>query len=242
MTSLKNRIAVVTGASSGIGAATVGVLATEGARVAALGRRADRLETSGALAVPTDVRDYASVDAAAGRVRAALGRPDLVVANAGVMLAAAFEKADPSEWQQMIDTNLIGLLNTARAFMDDLIATAAEGRPADLVMIGSISSHVVFPGYAVYGATKAAVPHLVRHLRAELGPRGVRVHNIDPGLVRTELGEGMLDDSSREQWVALRGSIEPMEGADIGAAIAWAAAAPLRVNVADMVIVSTQQG
>ena len=77
---------------------------------------------------------------------------------------------------------------------------------------------------------------------AELGPRGVRVHNIDPGLVRTELGEGMLDDSSREQWVALRGSIEPMEGADIGAAIAWAAAAPLRVNVADMVIVSTQQG
>jgi NADP-dependent 3-hydroxy acid dehydrogenase YdfG len=242
MTLLNNRIAVVTGASSGIGAATVTVLAEQGAEVAALARRADRLTGLDATAFPTDVRDYAAVAAAADRVRAGLGRPDLGVANAGVMLAAAFETADLGEWDEMIGTNLTGLLNTARAFIDDLIAAAAEGRPADLFLIGSIAGSIVYPTYSVYGATKAAVPHLARHLRAELGPRGVRVHNIDPGLVRSELGEGMLDTSSRQAWTALRGSIPPLDGADIGAAIAWAAAAPLRMNVADMVVVSTRQG
>ncbi|MCM4076852.1 SDR family oxidoreductase [Paractinoplanes hotanensis] len=242
MTLLTNRIAVVTGASSGIGAATITTLVAEGAKVAALARRADRLEELDALALPADVRDYAAVTAAAGRIHAELGRPDLVVANAGVMLAAAFDKADLGEWDQMIGTNLTGLLNTARVFTDDLIAAAAEGRPADLFLIGSVASHMVYPTYAVYGATKAAVAHLARHLRAELGSQGVRVHNIDPGLVRSELGEGMLDTSSRQAWTALRDSMDPLEGADIGAGIAFAAAAPARMNVADMVIVPTGQG
>lgn len=242
MTSLKNRIAVVTGATSGIGAATARVLAEEGARVAALGRREDRLTALDALPVGVDVRDAAAVRSAAERIRTALGRPDLVVANAGVMLGAPFEEADPAEWDAMIGTNVTGLLHTARAFIDDLLAAAAEGRPADLVLVGSVGGHQVFPHYGVYCATKAAVAHLARNLRAELGPRGVRVKNVEPGVVATELGDGMRDTSVKEQLGAWRAALQTLRGDDIAAGIAWAAAAPARMNVAEMVIVPTAQG
>lgn len=98
----------------------------------------------------------------------------------------------------MVDTNLTGLLHTGRAFIDDLLAAAAEGRPADLVHVGSIGGHTVFPAYAVYGAaTKAAVAALTRGLRAELGPRGVRVRAVEPGITESELGDGMLDAEGR---------------------------------------------
>ena len=112
-----------------------------------------------------------------------LGRVDLVVANAGVMYGAPFEQADTSEWQQMLDVNVGGLLNTGRAFIDDLLAAAADGRPADLVHVGSVGGHQLFPSYGVYCATKAAVEHLTRNLRLDLGPRGVRVKSIEPGIV-----------------------------------------------------------
>jgi NADP-dependent 3-hydroxy acid dehydrogenase YdfG len=242
MTTLQNRIAVVTGATSGIGAATAGALAAEGARVAAFGRREDRLKELDALPIGVDVRDAAAGRAAADRVRAELGRPDLVVANAGVMLGAPFEEADPAEWDAMIGTNVTGLLHTARVFVDDLLAAAAEGRPADLVLVGSVGGHQVFPNYAVYCATKAAVAHLTRNLRAELGPRGVRVKNVEPGITSTELGDGMRDLSIKEQLGQWRKGLETLRPEDIAAGIAWAAAMPARMNVAEMIIVPTAQG
>jgi NADP-dependent 3-hydroxy acid dehydrogenase YdfG len=242
MTSLQNRIAVVTGAGSGIGAATARALAAEGAKVAALGRRADRLKELDALPITTDVQDFAAVRSAAEQIHRELGRADLVVANAGVMLAAPFERADLDEWTAMIGTNVTGLLHTARAFVDDLLAAAAEGRPADLVLIGSIGGHQVFPNYAVYDATKAAVAHLTRNLRAELGPRGVRVKNIEPGLVPTELGDGMRDAGQRETLAGWRRSLETLRSEDIAAAVTWATAAPTRMNVAEMIVVPTAQG
>ncbi|BCB86354.1 oxidoreductase [Phytohabitans suffuscus] len=165
---LSGRVAVVTGATSGIGAATARRLVAAGASVALLGRREDRLKglttEIGPAAVPVavDVADQEAVYAAAATARSALGRVDLVVANAGVMLAAPFESAQTVEWDQMIGTNLNGLLYTARAFVDDLLAAAADGRAADLVLVGSIGGHQVFPNYAVYTATKAAVAHLTR--------------------------------------------------------------------------------
>ena len=245
---LSGRIAVVTGATSGIGAATAKRLAAEGASVALIGRREDRLKDlaveigANALPVATDVTDRDAWQAAAATVRSAFGRVDLVVANAGVMLGAPFESAATAEWDQMIGTNITGLLYTGRAFIDDLLGAAADGKPADLVHVGSVGGHLVFPNYGVYTATKAAVAHLTRNLRAELGPRGVRVKNVEPGFVETELGAGMQDPGQREQLEQWRVSMEVLTAADIADAIAYAAAAPKRVNIAEMIVVPTPQG
>jgi NADP-dependent 3-hydroxy acid dehydrogenase YdfG len=245
---LKNRVAVITGATSGIGEATARRFAADGAAVALLGRRADRLTTladdivGSTLPIAVDVGDPNALRRAADRIHLEFGPVDLVVANAGVMLGAPFESADPAEWQEMIGTNLTGLIHTGRAFIADLLAAAAAGRPADLVHVGSVGGHQVYPNYAVYDATKAAVAHLARHLRAELGPRGVRVKNIEPGVVSTELGDGMRDTGQKEWLADWRQSIETLRGADIAEAVAWAVAAPVRMNVAELIVVPTPQG
>ncbi|MGY0498094.1 SDR family oxidoreductase [Nocardia sp. FBN12] len=247
-TNIEGRIAVVTGASSGIGAATARRLAADGMRVALLGRRKDRLEElaqsigANALAVTVDVSVRQSVLDAASQVRAEFGSVDLVVANAGAMLGAPFEQAEIDEWDQMVGTNLNGLLYTGRAFIDDLLATAAAGRTADLVLVGSIGGHVAFPNYGVYCATKAAVAHLTRNLRAEFGPRGVRVKNVEPGFVGTELGAGMRDDTRRAELGEWRDGLEILVPEDIADAIAYAVSAPRRVNIAELVVVPTEQG
>ncbi|WP_194836067.1 SDR family oxidoreductase [Nocardia sp. XZ_19_369] len=245
---LTGRVAVVTGASSGIGAATAQRLAADGAKVALLGRRKDRLEKLAAeiggevLAVAADVSVQESVLDAAATVRAAFGPVDLVVANAGVMLAAPFESAHTDEWDQMVGTNINGLLYTGMAFIDDLLAAAGNGERADLVHVGSIGGHMVFPNYGVYSATKAAVAHLTRNLRAEFGPRGVRVKNVEPGFVSTELGAGMRDEHQKDGLAEWRGQLETLVSEDIADAIGYAVAAPTRVNVAEMIVVPTQQG
>ena len=243
---LTGRIAVVTGASSGIGAATARTLAEGGARVAVLARRVDRIEALAkeidGIAVPADVTDPASLTRAAATIRAELGRPDLVVANAGVMYGAPFATAEPVEWSAMVDTNVAGLLNTGKAFVDDLLAAAADGGPADLVHVGSIASHEVFPGYAVYSATKAGVAALTRGLRLELGPRGVRVRAVEPGITESELGATMLDTDGRETLEQIRRQVGPIPASDIAEAIAWSAAAPARVNVAQLIVLPTAQG
>jgi NADP-dependent 3-hydroxy acid dehydrogenase YdfG len=249
---LAGRVAVVTGAASGIGAATARRLASDGAAVAIVGRREERLRDLAAelrddaeaeiARFTADVSDRKAVERTAEAIRERLGRVDLVVANAGVMLPAPFEKADTSEWDRMIDTNLRGLFATGRAFADDLLAAAGDGRPADLVHVGSVGGHVVFENYAVYNATKAAVAHLTRNLRAELGPRGVRVKNVEPGIVLTELADHMSDRGPRETlagWIDDVGGLPPEDIAD---AIAFAVAAPPRMNVAELIVLPTTQG
>jgi NADP-dependent 3-hydroxy acid dehydrogenase YdfG len=241
---LTGRTAVVTGASSGIGAATAHALAAAGARVAVLGRRPDRIRALAAeidgLPVVADVT--ADLGPAVERVHDGVGRVDLVVANAGRMLAAPFERADRGEWTAMIDTNVRGLIETGRAFIDDLLAAAEQGGPADLVHIGSIGGHTVFPSFAVYGATKAAVAHLTRNLRTELGPRGVRVRTVEPGLTDTELGDDMADPDAREFFARFRAELRSIPPTDIAAAVAWSAAMPARVNVAELIVLPTAQG
>lgn len=249
---LIDRTAVVTGATSGIGAATARRLAAGGASVALLGRRENRLKTladelcrtgTGAvLPVTVDLTDAGAVTEAATAVTGALGTVDLVVANAGAMLGAPFERAETAEWDRMIDVNLRGLLHTSRAFTDGLLATAARGRPADLVHVGSVGGHLLFPDWSVYCATKAAVAHLTRNLRAELGPRGVRVKNIEPGVTTTELGADMLDAGMRETLDRMRTGLDPLAAEDIAEAVAFAVCAPLHVNVAEMVVVPVRQG
>lgn len=239
MTALTGRTAVITGASSGIGAALARSFAGAGASVVLTGRRADRLdalaaELPGARAVPADVGDPTAVLAAAPDA-------DLVVANAGTMSGAPFETADPVELQRMLDVNLAGTIATARAFAPALLGAAAAGRPADLVLISSTNATAAFGGWAVYGATKAAVSHLARNLRAEYGPRGVRVKLVEPGVTATELGAGMTDADSRAFLAGAREAIGALRPEDVAAAITYACAAPRSVNLAELVVVPTAQ-
>ncbi|MFF9626812.1 SDR family oxidoreductase [Streptomyces griseosporeus] len=247
---LSGRTAVVTGAASGIGEAVAVALAEGGARVVLLARRAERLEEVAqkiragggeALAVTADVTDDASVDRAAAAVRDAYGRVDLVVNNAGVMLPNPIEDGRIDEWQRMIDTNVLGVLRVIRAFTGDLVATAAEGGTADLVNVSSIGAHAVFPDYAVYGATKAAVTHLSALLRAELGPKDVRVTNVEPGLTETELKDHL---DSRELATQLDGMFEAIGGlgaADVADVVAYATSRPRHVNLRQIVVLPTRQ-
>jgi NADP-dependent 3-hydroxy acid dehydrogenase YdfG len=162
---LAGRIAVIRGAGTGIGAATAHRFAAAGAAAALLGRRSGLLDDLAAtlrkehsaevLPLAVDVSDPAALTTAASTIRATLGRPDLVVATAGVMLGAPFDEADTAEWDQMIDVNLRGLLATGRVFIADLLDAAEAGRAADLVNLGSIAAEVIFADYPVYGATKA---------------------------------------------------------------------------------------
>ncbi|MFD7936513.1 SDR family oxidoreductase [Streptomyces sp. NPDC059755] len=248
--SLAGRTAVVTGAASGIGEAVAVLLAASGARVALLARRGDRLESvvekiradgGEALAVVADVTDDASVDAAAARIREAYGNVDLVVNNAGVMLPNPVDDGRIDEWRRMLDTNVTGVLRVIRAFTGDLVGAAAEGRPADLVNISSIAAHIAFPNYGVYGATKAAVTYLSQALRVELGPRDVRVTNVEPGLTETELATHLDNDELAGQLDGMFDAIGGLSAAELADVVAYATSRPRHVNLRQIMVLPTRQ-
>ncbi|MEU6993297.1 SDR family oxidoreductase [Streptomyces sp. NPDC046465] len=247
---LQDRTALVTGAASGIGEATARLLAARGARVVLLARRTERLdelaakiEADGgrALAVTADITDQASVDAAVERVHAAYGRVDLVVNSAGVMFPNPVTEARTDEWQRMLDTNVAGALRIIGAFTPDLIEAAAEGATADLVNISSIGAHIPFTNYAVYGATKAALTYLSESLRTELGPRDVRVTNVEPGFTDTELRGHVDNDELSEQLDGMFGAVGSLASDDIADLIAYAASRPRHVNVRQLIVLPTRQ-
>jgi NADP-dependent 3-hydroxy acid dehydrogenase YdfG len=247
---LTGRVAVITGAASGMGAATAELLAANWATVALVARRADRLTDLAekitanggrALAVAMDVTDPDSVEAGAARVRAALGRVDLVVNSAGVMLPNPITDGRADEWARMIDTNVTGVLRVIRAFTGDLVDAAAEGRTADLVNISSIGAHLQFPGYAVYGATKAAVTQLSAMLRTELGPKGVRVTNIEPGLTRSELAEHVNSPELAGQLEQMFEALESLAAAEIADLIAYTTSRARHINLRQVIVLPTGQ-
>ncbi|MER5452423.1 SDR family oxidoreductase [Streptomyces sp. NPDC002766] len=246
---LAGRTAVVTGAASGIGEAVAVVLAAQGARVALLARRRERLDAvvekiradgGQALAVAADVTDDGSVDAAVERIHAEYGAVDLVVNAAGVMLPNPVDDGRIDEWRRMIDTNVTGVLRMIRAFTGDLLAAAAAGRAADLVNISSVGAHLTFPTYAVYGATKAALTHLSATLRAEFGPRDVRVTNIEPGLTATELASH-IDDAQREFIDGMVDTMGALSSQDVADVVAYVGSRPRHVNLRQIMVLPTRQ-
>ncbi|MFH9587252.1 SDR family oxidoreductase [Streptomyces luteogriseus] len=247
--SLAGRTAVVTGAASGIGEAVAVLLAAEGARVALVARRAERLtavagkigaEGGQALAVAADVTDETSVADAAARIHAEYGTVDLVVNCAGVMLPLVdARRAD--EWQRMLDTNVTGVLRMIGAFTGDLVSAAADGRAADIVNISSIAAHLSFPNYAVYGATKAAVTYLSEALRGEFGPRDVRVTNIEPGFVESELRTHIADADLSRQVEGMLDEVGALSAEELADLVAYATSRPRHVNLRQIVALPTRQ-
>ncbi|AEV85282.1 short-chain dehydrogenase [Actinoplanes sp. SE50] len=243
---LRDRTAVITGAASGMGAATAELLAVSGARVLLLSRRRDRLEDLAAKiiagggraqALPVDVTDLDAVTAAA----ATAGEVDLIVNAAGVMLPNPIADGRADEWARMIDTNLTGALHVLRAFLPGLRAAAAAGRPADLVNVSSIGAHVTFPGYAVYAATKAALTHLSASLRTELGAEMVRVTNLEPGLTGTELGDHIDNPELAGQLGGMFELLPALRADDIADLIAYVVSRPRHVNLRQVIALPTPQ-
>jgi NADP-dependent 3-hydroxy acid dehydrogenase YdfG len=243
---LKLRNAVVTGAASGIGAAIATQLAAAGATVALVARRQHRLDDlAGKLGPRTfgvglDVTSQESVDAGLHRVHERMETVDLVVNAAGVMLAAPIADGRLDDWTRMIDTNLTGVLRLVRAFTPDLIAAAGAGRTADLVNISSIGAHLVFPGYAVYGATKAALTHLSASLRADLAPYDVRVTNVEPGLTDTELATH-LDAPGQDLIASMNEQIGPLAAEDIADVVTFAVSRRRELNLRQIIALPTRQ-
>lgn len=248
---MSGRVAVITGASSGIGFATAKLLAAAGARVAVLARRKDLLEKlvaeiraagGDALALAVDVTDQASVDAAAAAVESAYGPANLLFNNAGVMLPGAIEERKMNEWEQQIDLNVNGVMRVISAFVPQLSQAAAAGATVDLINTSSIAGQYIFPYFAVYSATKAYVSHLTRHLRVELGGKNIRVSMIEPGIVATEL-QGHVTFQGARDWLANAAqTMEFLQPEDIAQVVGFLVSQPKHVNLQQVVIMPTRQG
>ncbi|MGA4987739.1 SDR family oxidoreductase [Nonomuraea bangladeshensis] len=247
---LAGRVAVVTGASSGIGEATAEHLAELGAHVVVLARRAERLDAlvarvtqagGRALALAADVTDEAAVRAAADRVADELGGADLLFNNAGVMLPAPVEELATDQWRHQIDLNITGLMNVIGAFVPQLVKAATERGVADLVNTSSIAAQNIFPNFAVYSATKAYVTHLSRHLRTELGPKNVRVSAIEPGIVGTELQDHVTDEGALAWLEGSKQAMEWLTPQDVARTIGFLASLPPRANLQQVTIMPTGQ-
>jgi NADP-dependent 3-hydroxy acid dehydrogenase YdfG len=248
---LAGTVALVTGASSGIGEATARRLAAEGAAVAIAARRVDRLERLAgeiegaggrALAIESDVTDRAQAEALVERTVAELGRLDTVVNNAGVMLLGPAVDAPIEEWERMVDLNLKGLLYVAKASLPHLLKSADQEprRVADMVNISSVAGRRARAGSAVYNATKHGVGAFSEALRQEVTERHLRVSLVEPGAVATELSSHNRPEVLEE----LRGrfgEIERLEADDIADTISYIVTRPRRMAINEILVRPTEQ-
>jgi NADP-dependent 3-hydroxy acid dehydrogenase YdfG len=247
---LAGTVALVTGASSGIGEATARSLAAEGASVAVVARRRDRLEAlADSIGDPTrvevieaDVTDAAQATSMVERAVSRFGRLDTLVNNAGVMLLGPIVDAPLEEWQRMVELNLLGLLYGTHAALPHLIA-AAEGGPrqvADVINVSSVAGRFARQGNGVYSATKFAVVAFGEALRQEVAALHVRVTAVEPGATTTELAshnrpeilEGIRDTF---------GSVDMLSSDDIADAIVYAVTRPRHVALNELLIRPTEQ-
>jgi NADP-dependent 3-hydroxy acid dehydrogenase YdfG len=251
--SFDGTVALVTGASSGIGEATARMLAERGAAVAIVARRADRLEALGAeiesaggraLVIEADVTEREQAEAAVRRSVEELGRLDVLVNNAGVMLLGPIVDAPVEEWETMVQVNLLGLLYTAHAALPHLLEAAA-GEPrqvADMVNISSVAGRVARSGSGVYNATKHGVGAFSESLRQEVTGRQVRISLIEPGAVATELVEHNRPEI-RDQIKERFGESDILQAEDIADAIGYVVSRPRHVAINEVLVRPTgQQG
>ncbi|MDZ4804625.1 MAG: SDR family NAD(P)-dependent oxidoreductase [Candidatus Eisenbacteria bacterium] len=244
---LAGRLALITGASSGIGAATARAFHREGARLVLVARRLERLEALAKELVASgggdvvvcrlDTTDRSAVGSILGELPEPFRDIDILINNAGKALGLdKLQDGNPDDWDEMIDTNVKGLLYVDRAIVPGMVA---RGR-GQVVHIGSIAGHEVYPSGNVYCATKAAVDALTRSLRLDLNGTGVRVSTVDPGLVETEFSivrfKGDAERASRPY-----NDLEPLTPEDVAEAILFTVSRPAHVNVAEIILLARHQ-
>ncbi|MCA1971303.1 MAG: SDR family oxidoreductase [Caenispirillum sp.] len=248
MTTLTGKIALVTGASSGIGAATAAKLAEAGAKVGIAARRTEKLQDlktqieargGDALVIHMDVVDTASVEAGVRKLVDTYGSVDILVNNAGLMPLSDIDQFKVDEWHRMVDVNMKGLLNTTAAVLPQMI----RQHSGHVFNMSSIAGRKVFKGLAVYCATKHAVTAFSDGLRMEVGQKhNIRVTCIQPGAVATELYAHITDPGYRRQMDELASQMTFLQGEDVGDTIVFAAEAPAHVDVAELFVLPVEQG
>jgi len=249
---LAGTAALVTGASSGIGAATARRLAGDGASVALVARRRDRLEALAteigeaggtALVLEADITDRTQAEAAVRLAVERFGRLDILVNNAGLMLLGPVVGAHAEEWDRMIAINLQGLLYTTRAALPHLLEAAEDGprRVADIVNISSIAGRVAWNGYGVYNLTKFGVNGFTESLRQEVTQRHVRVGVLEPGGVATELGSHNEPEIRKEMIDPFYEQTEVLVPDDIADGVAYMVTRPRHTAIGELWIMPTAQ-
>jgi NADP-dependent 3-hydroxy acid dehydrogenase YdfG len=243
-TALQGTVALVTGASSGIGEATARALAGQGATVALAARRKDRLDALaaelGGLAIETDVTDREQAVAAVERTAQELGRLDIVINNAGVMLLGPIVDAPVEEWDRMVALNIQGLLYVAHAAIPHLLR-AAESEPrqvADLVNVSSVAGRRIGAGGGIYQLTKHGVGVFSEALRQEITSRYVRSSLIEPGATESELVTHVREEV-RAQLPSNHGRL--MHAEDIADAILYIVTRPRHVAINELLVRPTEQ-
>jgi NADP-dependent 3-hydroxy acid dehydrogenase YdfG len=243
---LDGTVALVTGASSGIGEATARALARQGAKVAVAARRRDRLEALAGeidgLVIEADITDRDQAIGAVQRTVEELGRLDTVINNAGVMLLGPAEGAPLEEWDRMVALNVLGLLYVAHAAIEPLLRAAEDGPRgvADMVNVSSVAGRVPRRGSGVYNLTKHGVGAFSESLRQEFASRHLRVSLVEPGAVITELTDHLrpeIKEASRERFAG----IERLEADDIADVIEYVVTRPRRVALNEVLVRPTNQ-
>jgi serine 3-dehydrogenase len=253
MSRIAGKLAFVTGASSGIGAACARRFAAQGARLVLWARRVDRLEKLAAelrqqhqvpvSVAQVDVRDRAAVFEAAGRLVGDGGRgtgegvPDILLNNAGLASGLSkLQEGDFEDWDKMIDTNIKGVLNVSRALLPHMVARGT----GHVVNIGSTAGHMVYPGGNVYNATKYALRALNEGMNLDVAGTAIRVSSVDPGFVETEFSEVRFHGDKAQAKAVYRG-FTPLSADDVADAICFVVNLPPHVNVLDLVMMPTAQ-
>jgi serine 3-dehydrogenase len=244
---LAGKIAVVTGASSGIGAACAAAFAAQGCRLQLVARRQDRLEALAAelrkehgidvAHAALDVRDRDAVDSWSEGLTTTWSTIDILVNNAGLSRGLEpLQRGSIADWEEMIDTNVKGLLYVTRALLPGMV----ERGSGHVINIGSIAGHEVYPGGNVYCATKHAVAALNRGLAIDTLGTGVRVSSVDPGMVETEFSLVRFH-GDRDKADAVYHGLEPLTGADVADAVLYCATRPPHANVREMILMPSSQ-
>lgn len=244
---LGGKVAIITGASSGIGEATAKSLADEGAAVVLAARRKDELESlagqiesdgGDALVVPSDVTSDTDIQELVDQTVEVFGQVDILVNNAGVMLLEEVQDADTENFQQMVDVNLSGLMKLTHA----VLPVMQDQGAGHIVNISSVAGRKSFPGSSAYSATKFGVNGFSEGLRQEVtGEDDIRVTLIEPGYVNTELAEHIPDEERKQQTKEALETMESLTSRDIARSITYAVGQPTHVDVNELLIRPTHQ-